>query len=252
MLSDYICGMKITVLLVDDEPLACEELHFLLRDIENITVVGVAYEWEIARNLIQELQPDVLMLDIELGQKNGFELLESLDIVPEVIFVTAYNQYALKAFEYNALHYLLKPIDENILQKAIQKVVETIGNKKNNPAMEKQKSVMNSNSKVFIKDGEDCFFVALQDIYLIETVGNYSRVYFDNKKPLLHKSLNILEEKLPEELFFRANRSQIINLNYIKEIHPNFKSKLFLYLKQGNEIEISTRQSARFRELMSL
>lgn len=239
--------MKIKTLIVDDEKLARQELNHLLKDYANIEIAGEAENADDAIIQIETLRPDLVFLDISMPEKSGFDMLEKLDQTPSVIFVTAYDKYALKAFEANALDYILKPIRPERLQKAVEKAVEEIESKRH-----KESGALTPNSQVFIKDGEKCFFVRIGDIFLLESAGNYVKVFFEKKFPLLHKSLNLLEEKLPQDMFFRANRQQMINLNYIQNIESYFKGGLHVTLKSGHTVEVSTRQAVRFKELMSL
>lgn len=240
--------MKIKTLLVDDEKLAREELRFLLQDYNDIEIVGEAENTDEAIALIRDTRPDLLFLDINMPEKSGFDLLEELDETPEVVFVTAYDQFAIKAFETNALDYILKPVKTDRLQKAIEKVSEALNNK---PKRDRSTD-LRPDSQVFIKDGEKCFFVKLSDIFMFESAGNYVKVHFGNKAPLLHKSLNLLESKLPQDMFFRANRKEMINLAFIQNIESYFKGGLHVTLKSGHNVEVSTRQAVRFKELMSL
>ncbi|MEO8151343.1 MAG: response regulator [Bacteroidia bacterium] len=233
-------------LIVDDETLARQELRYLLKDFQNIEVIEEAANADDAKEKIEELRPDLIFLDINMPVKSGFDLLEELDFMPCVIFATAYDQFAIKAFEANALDYLLKPIREERLSKAILKVTDELSSRQS------EQNQLNTESKVFIKDGEKCYFVNLTEIYLIESVGNYARLSFEKKSPLLHKSLNQLEEKLPGAVFFRANRQQIININYIQDINAYFKGGLQIELKSGDRVEVSNRQAVKFKELMSL
>ena len=240
--------MKIRTLLVDDEKLARQELRFLLQDFPSVEIVGEAQNADEAVELAREHKPDLLFLDINMPEKSGFDLLEELDEAPHVVFVTAYDQYAIQAFDTNALDYILKPVKPDRLQKAIEKVTESLMNK---PKRDRSAD-LKPESQVFIKDGEKCFFVKLSDIFMFESAGNYVKVHFGHKAPLLHKSLNLLETKLPPDMFFRANRKEMINLNYIQNIESYFKGGLHVTLKSGHAVEVSTRQAVRFKELMSL
>ena len=181
-------------------------------------------------------------------------MLAQLDKAPHVIFTTAYDEYALKAFEVNALDYLLKPIEPKRLSDAIQKLhlqeEKEINN--NNNHVTNNRSLLVDDAQVFVKDGERCWFVKLNEIRLFESVGNYAKVYFANNKPLILKSLNALEERLDEKTFFRANRKHIVNLRMIEKIEPYFNGGLLLDLKGGEKIEVSRRQTVKFKEMMSL
>ncbi|MBC7922612.1 MAG: LytTR family transcriptional regulator DNA-binding domain-containing protein [Ferruginibacter sp.] len=237
-------------LIIDDERLARSELRRMLEVFPRIDVVGEAVNAEEALQKIDELAPDLLFLDIQMPGKNGFELLSSLEgKVPEVIFTTAYDEYALKAFEYNALDYLLKPIDGQRLAEAIQKVDE---NERPEVAKKENQKVLTEDDQVFVKDGEKCWFVKLAKVRLFESMGNYVRLHFDDQKPLILKSLNTLEERLEPSTFFRANRKHIINLQWVDKIEPWFSGGLQVTLRGGDKIEISRRQAIRFKELLSL
>lgn len=237
-------------LIIDDERLARNELRRLLESFPRIDIVGEAVNAEEALQKIEELSPDLLFLDIQMPGKNGFELLSCLEgKVPEVIFTTAYDEYALKAFEYNALDYLLKPIDSQRLAEAIIKVDE---NERQDTQKKENVKVLTENDQVFVKDGEKCWFVKLSRVRLFESMGNYVRLHFEDQKPLILKSLNTLEERLDPNAFFRANRKHIINLQWIDKIEPWFSGGLQVTLKGGDKIEISRRQAIRFKELLSL
>ncbi|UII22051.1 LytR/AlgR family response regulator transcription factor [Fulvivirga ligni] len=237
-------------LIIDDERLARKELINLLKDYSQIEIVGEAANADEAFEMINELHPDLLFLDIQMPGKTGFELLEMLDNVPHVIFTTAYDEFALKAFEVNALDYLLKPIQTERLNESLNKLL-----KKSEPvkevAIEDQKKLTLSD-QVFVKDGDKCWFVRLSDVRLFESDGNYIKVYFDNNKPMIHKSLNALDEKLDTRSFFRASRKHIVNLSWVESIEPWFNGGLMVKLKGGDKVEVSRRQAAKFKEMMSL
>ena len=240
----------IKAVIVEDSRLARNELKELLKAHAEITLVGEAENVDDGLKLIEEHKPDMLFLDINMPEKDGFELLELLDEVPITVFTTAYDEYAIKSFEYNALDYLLKPINEKRFAIAIEKVKEKLTS--NAEESDSQVQRLTGNSQIFIKDGEKCWLVKIGDISLLEIVGNYTRVFFQDEKPLLYKSLNQVEEKLPEKYFFRANRQQIINTNFIQNVVPWFNGKLKLTMKSGEEVEVSRRQSYLFKDRMSL
>ena len=240
----------IKAIIVDDERLARNELKKLLEQHPEIQIVDEASNVDEGVEKIDLLRPDLIFLDIQMPGKTGFDLLAELEKAPRVIFTTAYDEFALKAFEVNALDYLLKPIDPIRLTDAIQKLRTEI-------ELE-QASLLGTNrgplteaDQVFVKDGEKCWFVKLQDIRLFESVGNYAKVYFDTNKPLILKSLNALEDRLDDRVFFRANRKHIINLHWIEKIEPYFNGGLLVELKGGEKIEISRRQTVKFKEMMS-
>lgn len=241
-------------LVIDDERLARKELINLLNQLETVEVVGEAIHVEDAKEKIEQLQPDVIFLDIQMPEKTGFDLLEELDQVPQVIFTTAYDEYALKAFQVNALDYLLKPIDPKRLEEAVLKLqgrMEGIAKREEAEGLSNQKK-LTLEDQVFVKDGDRCWFVRLSNVRLFESDGNYIKVYFENFKPMIHKSLNALDERLDEKSFFRASRKHIINLGWVEGIEPWFNGGLVVTLKGGDRIEVSRRQAARFKEMMSL
>jgi two-component system LytT family response regulator len=241
-------------LVIDDERLARKELINLLNQLETVEVVGEAVNVEDAKEKIDQLQPDVIFLDIQMPEKTGFDLLEELDNLPHVIFTTAYDEYALKAFQVNALDYLLKPIEPKRLEDAVLKLqgkMEGIAKREEQEGLGSQKK-LTLEDQVFVKDGDRCWFVRLSNVRLFESDGNYIKVYFDNFKPMIHKSLNALDERLDEKSFFRASRKHIINLGWVEAIEPWFNGGLVVTLKGGDRIEVSRRQAARFKEMMSL
>ena len=238
----------INALIVDDERLARQELVSMLEDFNKIKVAGEAANADEAAILITEKDPDLVFLDIQMPGKTGFELLEMLDNVPDVIFTTAYDEYALKAFEVNAFDYLLKPIDPKRLAESVNKYLENHVPRPKNQA----RTMLGKDDQVFVKDGDKCWFVRLDNIRLFESDGNYVKVFFDNFRPMIHKSLNALDEKLDDKIFFRASRKHIINLAWVDAIETWFNGGLLVKLKGGEKIEVSRRQASRFKVIMSL
>ena len=233
---------SIKAVIVEDSRLARKELKLLLNDYDHIEIIGEAENVDDAYELINSDFPDLLFLDINMPEKDGFALLERLDEIPTVIFTTAYDEYAIKSFEYNAFDYLLKPINKSRLQKTIDKLQITENSEK------EVTNLLTPTSQVFLKDGEDCWMVAIQEITLFEIVGNYTRVYFKDKKPLIYKSLNKIESRLPLNYFFRVNRQQIVNLKHIVNVTPWFNGKLKFTMKNDIEVEVSRRQSVKFKQ----
>ncbi|MBI2416939.1 MAG: response regulator [Ignavibacteriales bacterium] len=236
-------------LIVDDERLARNELTRLLNKINQVQIVGEAANADEAMLKIAELQPDVIFLDIQMPGKTGFDLLEELDAVPHVIFTTAYDEYALKAFEYNALDYLLKPIEETRLQDSLKRIMHK-EEELHPPAAPDH--LLKADDQVFVKDGDRCWFVRLEEIRLFESEGNYVRIFFSDQKPLILRTLNYLDERLDQRTFYRANRKHIINLKWIENIEPWLNGGLLVKLKGGQKVEVSRRQSIRFKEMLSL
>ncbi len=239
-------------IIVDDERLARKELNSLLENYPEIEIVDEAINADDAFTKINQHQPDLIFLDIQMPGKSGFELLEQLDKVPHVIFTTAYDEFAIKAFDFNALDYLLKPIQEERLKDSIQKVQALKERRSDAPDDKPITKTLTINDQVFVKDGDKCWFVKLEDIRLFESDGNYIKVYFNNFKPMIHKSLNALDERLDDRSFFRASRKHIINLSWVENIETWFNGGLLVQLRGGEKVEVSRRQAARFKEKMSL
>ena len=227
-----------TALIVDDERLARLELRRVLAAHPEVEIVGEARHAEEALDLIPKLAPDLIFLDIQMPGMTGFDLLERLEDVPQVIFTTAYDAYAIRAFEVSALDYLLKPIDPKRLAAALSKV---------RPPTQPGRL-----EQVFLRDGDRCWVVRLPDIFLLESEGNYTRVWFGNERPLIRRSLNALEDQLDNAMFFRAGRKEIINLKWIDKVDLSVAGGFVVTLRGGRTVEMSRRQSARLREILSL
>lgn len=242
--------MSLKAIIVDDERLARAELKKLLQSYPGIEIIDEAANAEEGLDKIETQNPDVIFLDIQMPGKTGFDLLSDLEKAPHVIFTTAYDEHALKAFEVNALDYLLKPIEPKRLTDAIHKLQYEI-NKERAGINGVNRGPLTEADQVFVKDGERCWFVKLSEIRLFESVGNYAKVFFSTNKPLILKSLNSLEERLDDRVFFRANRKHIINLRWIEKIEPYFNGGLLVELKGGEKIEVSRRQTVKFKEMMS-
>ncbi len=235
-------------LLIDDERLARNELRRLLAVHPDIEIVGEAVDVEDATKKVAELKPELLFLDVQMPGADGFSLLEQLEPpLPAVIFTTAYDEFAVKAFEFNALDYLLKPVDPNRLIAALEKV-----RPHGSAAPFAPVARLGLEDKVFVREGDRCWFVAVKNIRLLESEGNYTRLHFDDQKPQLFRSLTAMEERLDPRSFFRANRKQVINLTWVEGIEPWFSGGLLVKLKGGLKVELSRRQAQDFRERMSL
>ena len=239
-------------IIIDDERLARTELKKMLHDFPEIEVIDEANNADAGIEKINSLQPDLIFLDIQMPGKTGFDMLAELDATPQIIFTTAYDDYAIKAFEVNALDYLMKPIDSKRLEDAIKKLNLPDTENSSDAALNINQEMLNENSQVFVKDGDRCWFVKLSEIRLFESVGNYAKVFFGTNKPLILKSLNALEERLDPKIFFRANRKHIINLRMVEKIEPYFNNGLLIEIKGGEKIEVSRRQTVKFKEMMSL
>ncbi|MFN5416483.1 MAG: LytR/AlgR family response regulator transcription factor [Flavobacteriia bacterium] len=241
-------------IIIDDERLAREELKSMLSKFDFLEIVAEAKNPNEGIEKIKEFEPDLVFLDIQMPGMNGFDMLQKLDEIPKVIFVSAFDEFALKAFEVNALDYLLKPIDPERLRDTLQKLQlpeEDFTTKLGGVESRKDK-VLTKGDKIFIKDGDKCWYIDIDTVRMFESDGNYVKVYFDKFRPLILRSLNSLEERLDSKHFFRANRKYIINLNWISSIENWFNGGLMVNLKEGEKIEISRRQAIRFKEQMSL
>ena len=228
-------------LIIDDERLARAEVRRLLDDFDWVKVVGEAENAEQALALIQSQQPDLLFLDVQMPGKTGFELIEEIrGEMPRIIFTTAYDEFALRAFEVNALDYLMKPITPDRFAAALSRAREE-------PVAPEDQSPLRSSDQVFVRDGERCWFIPVSKIRLLESEGNYTRVRFENQSPLIYRSLSTLEQRLPADDFFRINRQQVVNLHFIERIETWFSHGLKIWLKGGEECEVSRRAARAFR-----
>ncbi|MDN4502479.1 LytTR family DNA-binding domain-containing protein [Alteromonadaceae bacterium BrNp21-10] len=232
-------------IIVEDSRLARLELKEQLKHISGIELIAEAENGQQGIELIEQHQPDIIFLDINMPGMDGFEMLEQLTYVPMIIFTTAYDEFALKSFEVNALDYLLKPITLPRLHSAIEKAAQQC----NKPLVEDK---LHNDSQFFVKEGEQCWLVKLQQVQLFESIGNYTRLYFEQHKPMIYKSLSQVEKRLPEPMFFRANRSELINMQYVNNVEIALNSNLLIHLQNGKIIELSRRQAAEFKKRMSL
>jgi two-component system, LytTR family, response regulator len=237
------------IIIVDDSRLARKELCGLLTEHPHCVIAGEASDVQSAVALINEQQPELLLLDIHLPDGSGFDVLEQCDYTPNVIFTTAYEQHALRAFEVNALDYLLKPVTQERLTTALEKIAqsESVPQHTTTPT-----TLHNQHSPehVFIREGERCHFVKFRDINRIAVEGNYVRVFFHNQGALLPRSLNYVEERLEPNTFFRANRQEIINLNFIARIEPWIGDGLMIVMQDGTEVISSRRQARELKQRM--
>lgn len=237
---------KYKTIIIDDERLAREEVKRALSHYSEFVVLGEAANVNEALILIEKERPDLIFLDIHMPEKSGFDLLQELTVTPKVVFTTAYHQYAVKAFEANALDYLVKPLREERFSMTIEKIKTELSK------TETKEETLPMQGKIFIKDGENCYFIPLTTIRLIQSMDNYACLYFGKNKAMIKKSLNLIEKKLDPTVFFRINRSQIVNTDYIKQIHPQFKNRLSIQLITGEELEVSSRQSAKLKNWNTL
>lgn len=232
---------RFKVIVIDDERLAREEMKRGLSAYPELEVVGEAANADEAELLINTLQPALLFLDIQMPGRSGFELLEGLTIVPEVIFTTAFDQYAVKAFELSALDYLVKPIRQERLEKAIEKVRTKL------KLSHVDDTALLVSHHLFVKEGDKYHFIPVKDIYKIESIGNYVRLYFNQEKVFLKRSLSLMERALDESVFFRINRNMMVNTTFIKQVEPDANGRLLLTLVNGETHTVSSRQTSVFK-----
>jgi len=252
-------------IIVEDSRLARLELRALLKLHPEVDIIDEAKNIEIAQEKIETLNPDLIFLDINMPNGNGFELLERLTHCPYVIFTTAYSEFALKAFEVNALDYLVKPIHPKRLAAAIEKLKQRIievtqsnlnqqNGENSTIAPEKSESEppVAIEHKIFVKDGEQCWLIDVAKIRYFESCGNYAKIYFETHKPMIYKSLNLIEQRLNPNIFIRTNRQFIVNTHFIRAIETSGNSGLVLTMEDGKEIDVSRRHTNTFKQLLSL
>ncbi len=233
-------------IVVEDSRLAREGLVKMLEDYSEIDIVGAADHPSTALDIIEEHQPDIIFLDIHMPGESGFDLLEKLDYSPKVVFTTAYSEYAIRSFDYNTVDYLLKPISHERLKIAIEKLSIHTEDSRNQP-----KPPLDIHSRMFIKDGDKCHLVPLETIRYFESCKNHVRVFFGKENAFVRKSLNNIEERLPEKYFFRANRQYVVNLNEVVNIEEAINDGYEITMSDGKVLEISRRNAVELKDLLS-
>src|SRR6218665_112711 len=228
---------KLRALIIDDERLAREEIKEHIRNCSFIELIGEAADADEAEDQIRSLQPNLIFRNIQMPGRRGLDLLESLDEIPAGIFTTAYDQYAAKAFDLNALDYLVKPVRKERFEQAVAKLRMKLTSPENRSYRQ----------NIFTREGDRFYFIKAEDIYLIESAGNYARLHTRERKHYIRRSLNQLEKSLDPDTFFRVGRTEIINVHFIKEIVNQPKGKIMVTLDSGDTIEVSGRQSAAFK-----
>jgi two-component system LytT family response regulator len=242
-------------IVVEDSRLAREGLVRMLKNFEGMDVVGAADRPSSALELVRAMRPDVIFLDIHMPGATGFDLLEQLDYAPRIVFTTAYSEHAIRAFDYNTVDYLLKPVSPERLAKAVGKLREYPQQAPDQdedlePAEARQP--LDIDSKIFIKDGEKCFLVSLSSIRYIESCKNYVLVHFDGKRAYVKKSMGSVEARLPKGYFFRVSRQHIVNLQAVAAVEESISLGYRLTLCDGTVLEISRRNAAELKDLLSL
>jgi two-component system LytT family response regulator len=232
-------------MIIDDEPLARRELRRLLLEFPWVDIVGEAGHVVEAAEKIETLTPEILFLDIQMPGGSGFDLLARIEHLPQVIFTTAHSEHAVHAFEVNALDYLLKPVEPERLAAALIRIKRSA-----DAAAPLAGAPL---EQLFLRDGPRCWFIPLREVRLFSAEGNYVRLQWGKLQPLLGRPLTLLEQRLDPKHFFRANRGQIINLDFIESVEVGVNGRLHVQLRDGGpEVEISRRQARRFRDLTSV
>lgn len=234
------------VMIVDDSRLARKELAELLMHLPDVEIVAEAVDVSSAIAALNLHKPDLLLLDIHLPDGDGFDVLEGSDHTPQVIFTTAYEQHALRAFEFNALDYLLKPITQDRLVGAILRCMNKL--QQQNIPTTGSKPPKSRSDQIFVRDGEHCHFIRLSDLRMINVEGNYVRLFFLDKKTMLARSMSYVEERLDSGIFFRANRQQIVNMDYVANIEPWINEGLLIKMTDGTQVEVSRRQAKELKQ----
>ena len=227
-------------IIVDDERLSRIELISMLKHFENIKVIAEADNVDIAINQINELNPDLLFLDIQMPGKSGFDLLDEIEVEAKIIFVTAFDEYAIRAFEVNALDYLPKPVSQERLAKTVDRIINNSPNK-NLPTKK-----LNYSDRLFLEFGTQMCFLKINEISFISSEGDYSMVnLITGKRGLVSKSMKEWEERLPADFFCRIHRSSIVNTEYIDKIDKYFNNSYKISLKGVKESLIISRRYAK-------
>jgi two-component system LytT family response regulator len=235
--------MNLTTIIIDDERLARSELRLLLAEFPEISIVGEAANLTEAVNLIRINKPDVVFLDIQLSRENGFDLLERVEKDFKLIFVTAFDEFAIRAFEINAIDYLLKPVHPERLTKTLERLFET------EKKMEVIGRKLEYEDHLFIDIGERSRFLKIRSIKCICADGDYTRVFTDDgKKYLVTKPLKEWDDRLPNKYFVRIHRSTIVNLEFIEKVETWFSRSYQIYLREMKEpLTVSRRYASQLK-----
>lgn len=248
---------RIRALVVDDEPLAREMIREMLENDSEVEIVGECANGRDAVEAIRSSAPDLVFLDVQMPEIGGFEVLESLDpkATPHVIFVTAYDQYAVRAFEVHALDYLLKPYDRERFDAAWNRAKAQIKLDRTSrrdqdiiALLEELKAGPRYLERLVIKNGGRVFFLHVQDVYCIEAEGNYVRVYDNQKGYLLRETISSLEEQLDPKQFLRIHRSAIVKIDRIKEMQPWFHGEYRIIMENGKQLALSRNYRSNLQE----
>jgi two-component system LytT family response regulator len=249
--------MNISCIIIDDEKLARELLLEFLEPFDNIEVVAECSRGTEAVEKINTLKPDLIFLDVQMPGMDGFGVLEEIDHIPYVIFTTAYDQYALQAFENNAVDYILKPLDEERFRKAIDRATHRIASEKNASNIEDLLSSLQGSSNdsrekysshLFVQKSEKLLNLEVKDIMHLEASGDYTVLSTKGDQFLSSSGIGKLEDKLNPDIFIRIHRSTIINLNYLKEIEKHFNGGLIVKMENGKSFPVSRTYAKQIRK----
>ena len=239
---------KIKVLVADDEPLARERLSGLLSQEPDIEMVGQARDGEEAVTAIHDDSPDLVFLDVQMPQMNGFDVIDAVgsDKMPLVIFVTAYDQHALKAFQVRALDYLLKPFDRERFKDALGRARKQLERDENGDLGKRLLALVKDlrrdqpkSDRLVVKSGGRLFFLRTDEIDWVEAAGNYVRLHVGPGSHLLRETMNAIEGRLDPEKFFRIHRSRIVNMERIQELQPWLNGEYAVLLRTGTRLTLS-------------
>lgn len=243
------------VVIIDDEPLASGIVEEYLQDFSNISIVAVCHNGFEGVKAIQLHQPDLIFLDVQMPKINGFEMLELLDQAPSVIFTTAFDEYAIKAFEANAIDYLLKPFSKERFNQAIEKWRSQSDTLKTNvlqQIIETPTRQPDEKNRIVVKNGSDIRIVPITDIFYIEAYDDYVKIFTKDSYFLKKKTMNYYEQILDPSQFFRTHRSFIINLNQLTKIESLEKNSYVVLLKNGKRIPLSRNSYSKLREQLGI
>jgi two-component system LytT family response regulator len=235
---------KIRVLIIDDEEPARVLIRHFLAKHNNIDIVGECGDGFCGLKSIKDLEPDLLLLDIQMPKLTGFELLELLDNKPEIIFSTAYDEYAIKAFDMSAIDYLLKPFSQQRFDEAIYKAVDKINSGKKvadsiHSLTSSRPEGSPSLSRIVIRKGNSISFIPVDSIIYIRSEDDYVMIFYSGGKALKQQTMKYYENNLPDEDFIRTHRSAIVRINQIERIEPYGKDTYRAIMKDGTRIPVS-------------
>jgi len=238
------------VIIVDDEAAGRQLIKEYLEDFPDLILLGEANNGVDAVKIINEFKPDLIFLDIQMPGITGFDVLTHLEELPQIIFSTAYDQYALKAFEVHAIDYLLKPYTKDRFAIAIEKSNKSIDNNKARPLAESLLlETAKSPERILVQSQNKLVTIALKDVVRVEAYGDYSKIVVDDKTYLSNYGISTLEEKLNSTIFIRVHRSSIINLNKVKELNKYTKSYDVTMLN-GDVVRVSRGYMDNIKKLM--